>query len=200
MSWKGAARSFAATTRRIERDQQRRARVATQQFKQLQKEQAITSAAQAVAGYNDYLGVIKSIHHDCSDELNWSAMQHERPPVAPAPGTGHEQAAQAALDAYKPGLFDRLFKRGPGKIQRLQEALVDARRHDQQLNTERQAEHARQLTEWQERQDLPARCWPKTRMCTRRYWRFSPLSKASTTWGPTSNSPSPPTTLKLTCT
>lgn len=154
MSWKGAARSFAAATRRIERDQQRRARVATQQFKQLQKEQAITSAAQAVAGYNDYIGIIKSIHHDCSDELNWSAMQHERLPVAPAPSTRHEQAAQAALDTYQPGFFDRLFKRGPGKIQRLQEALVEARRHDQQLTTERQAEHARQLTEWQDRQDL----------------------------------------------
>jgi hypothetical protein len=101
MSWKGAARSFAATARRIERDQQRRARVATQQFRQLQKEQAITSAAQAVADYNDYVGVIKSVHHDCSDELNWPAMQHERPPAAPTPSTAHERTAQRDLDTYR---------------------------------------------------------------------------------------------------
>jgi hypothetical protein len=33
MSWKGAARSFAATSPRIERDQQRRPRIAGQWFK-----------------------------------------------------------------------------------------------------------------------------------------------------------------------
>jgi hypothetical protein len=154
MSWKGAARSFAATARRIERDQQRRARVATQQFKQLQKEQALTSAAQAVAGYNEYIGVIKSVHHDCSDELNWTAMQHERRPVTPLPSFEHERIAQMALDTYQPGFFDRLFKRGPGKIQRLQEAVAAARQLDGQQTVEGQAEHARQLTEWQDRQDL----------------------------------------------
>lgn len=154
MSWKGAARSFAATARRIERDQQRRARVATQQFKQLQKEQAITSAAQAVAGYNDYVNVIKCVHHDCSDELNWTAMQHERPPVAPLPSFAHERTAQTALDTYQPGFFDRLFKRGPGKTQRLQEAVAAARQLDQQRTAESQAEHTRQLTDWQDRQDL----------------------------------------------
>ncbi len=154
MSWKGAARSFAATARRIERDQQRRTRVAAQQFKQLQKEQAITSAAEAVAGYNDYIGVIKSVHHDRSEPLNWTTMQHERTPAPPTPSAEQEQAAQTALDTYQPGFFDRLFKRGPGKVLRLQEALTAARLRDQQLTAERQTEHARQLIEWQERQDL----------------------------------------------
>ena len=154
MSWKGNVRSFAAAARRIERNQQRRARVAAQEFKQLQKQQAVTSAAEAVAAYNEYLSVIKSLHHDCSDPLNWPAMQREAAPTPPAPGTEHERTAQATLEAYQPGFFDRLFKRGPAKTQRLEEAVTAARQHDQQLTIERQAEHARQLTEWQERQDL----------------------------------------------
>ena len=154
MSWKGAARSFAATAKRIERDQQRRARVATQQFKQLQKEQAISSAAQAVAGYNEYLGVIKSIHQDCSDPVDWPAMQHERAPVAPASSTEHERAAQVARDTYAPGFFDRLFKRGPGKLQQLQAAVATGRQRDEQETAAQQAAHTRQLTEWQDRQDL----------------------------------------------
>lgn len=156
MSWKGAARSFAATTRRIERDQQRRARVAAQQFKQLQKEQAVASAAQAVAAYNDYLAVIKSVHHDCSPPLDWVAMQGEQVPRAPVPSTEHERTAQAALDAYQPGFFDRLFKRGPVKRERLAQAVVVASQHDQQVTAERQVDHARQHSEWQERQELTA--------------------------------------------
>ncbi|WP_375437297.1 hypothetical protein [uncultured Hymenobacter sp.] len=154
MSWKGAARSFAATARRMERNQQRRARVAAQQFKQLQKEQAVTNVAQAVADYNDYVSVIKSVHHDCSEPVNWASMQHEQPPVIPSPSVEHERTAQAALETYQPGFFDRLFKRGPGKIQGLQQALTDARQRDAQLTAERQAEYNRQCIEWQDRQDL----------------------------------------------
>ena len=154
MTWKGAARSFAATARRIERDQQRRARVAAQQFKQLQKQQAISSATEAVAGYNEYVGLLKSMHHDCGDALDWAAMQREQSPEAPPPNTRHERTAQAALTAYQPGFFDRLFQRGPAKVRQLEQAVASARHQDEHLTAAQQAEHARQLTDWQDRQDL----------------------------------------------
>ncbi|GAB3644132.1 hypothetical protein [Spirosoma arcticum] len=154
MSWKGAVRSFAATTRRIERDQQRRARVATQQFKQLQKEQAITSAAQAVRDYDEYISVIKSVHYDRSDRLDWSAMQQESPPSLPLLSTQEEQRAQVSLDTYQPNFFDRLFRLGARKIQRLEEAIVVARQRDYQITVEHQAKYTSQFNEWQDRQDL----------------------------------------------
>lgn len=161
MSWKGAARSFAATARRIERDQQRRSRVAAQQFKQLQKEQAITNAAQAVASYNDYLAVIGSVHHDCSPALNWAAMHREKAPSAPSPSVGHERTAQAALDGYQPGFLDKLFKQGPKKQERLAQAVEVARQRDQQVTAEQQASHTRQHADWQDRQELAAQVLAK---------------------------------------
>lgn len=154
MSWKGAARSFAATARRIERDQQRRTRVAAQQFKQLQKEQAIVSAAQAVAAYNDYVGIIKSIHHDCSPALDWTAMQQEKAPPVPIVSVEQERAAQATLDNYQPGFWDKLFKQSPKKQARLAQAVVDARQRDQQVTAERQNAYTQQHADWQERQEL----------------------------------------------
>ena len=156
MSWKGAARSFAATARRIERDQQRRSRVAAQQFKQLQKEQVVASAAHAVTSYNDYLAVIKSVHHDCSPELDWAAMQREKAPGVPTLSIEHERTAQAALDGYEPGFWDKLFKRGPKKVEQLTQAVANARQRDQQATVERQTAHAQQHAEWQDRQDLSA--------------------------------------------
>lgn len=154
MSLKGAIRAFAAASRRMEREQQRRTRVAAQQFKQLQKQQAIADAAQAVASYNDYIGVIKSVHQDCSDPLDWKAILQETSPAAPSASMDHEQIAQAALNSYQPNFFDRLFKRGPVKMQRLEEAIERARQLDQQLTAERQAEHRQQVTDWRDRQDL----------------------------------------------
>ncbi|AWM32121.1 hypothetical protein [Hymenobacter nivis] len=161
MSWKGAARSFAATARRIERDQQRRSRIAAQQFKQLQKEQVVTSAAQAVATYNDYLAVIGSVHHDCSPELNWAAVQQEKAPGVPTPSVEHERNAQAALAGYQPGFLDRLFKRGPKKQEQLAQAVATARQCDQQVTLEQQANHTRQYADWQERQELAAQVLAK---------------------------------------
>lgn len=154
MSLKGAIRAFAAASRRMEREQQRRTRVAAQQFKQLQKQQAITDAAQAVASYNDYITVIKSVHRDCSDPLDWKGIQQEFPPAAPLTNMEHEQTAQAALDTYQPSFFDRLFKRGPMKVQRLKEAIETARQRDQQLTADRQAEYSQNLADWQDRQYL----------------------------------------------
>ncbi|GAB3897402.1 hypothetical protein GCM10028803_15860 [Larkinella knui] len=154
MSWKGAMRSFSATARRIERDQQRRARLAAQEYKQLQKQQAVENATQAVQAYNDYIEVIKSVHQDCSDQIDWAAMMHEPPPVLTRLSNANELSAQAALNNYQPSLFDRLLKRGPAKIQRLEEAVVVAHHRDQQLARENQEEYNRLLIEWQDRQDL----------------------------------------------
>ncbi|MGI4736257.1 MAG: hypothetical protein ACRYG7_13860 [Janthinobacterium lividum] len=156
MSWKGAARSFAATARHIERDQQRRSRVAAQQFKQLQREQAVTSAAQAVASYNDYLAVIGSVHHDCSPALDWAAMQREKAPSVPTPSVEHERTAQAAVEGYRPGFLDKLFKRGPKQRERLVQAVAAARQRDQQVTLAQEVNHARQHADWQERQELAA--------------------------------------------
>ena len=161
MSWKGAARSFAATARRIERDQQRRSRVTTQQFKQLQRGEEFTDAAQSVALYNDYLAVIGSVHHDCSPELNWAAMHREKAPGVPTPSVEHERTAQTALDGYQPGFLDKLFKRGPKKQERLAQAIETARQRDQQVTTEQQANHIIQHADWQERQELAAQVLAK---------------------------------------
>nr|GFB51640.1 hypothetical protein [Tanacetum cinerariifolium] len=71
----GAIRSFAAAGRRIEREQQRRAREATQQYKQLQKQQEAANAVDAVRQYENYLSIVKSVHQDCSESIDWQAIQ-----------------------------------------------------------------------------------------------------------------------------
>ena len=154
MSWKGAARSFAAAARRAERAQQQHAREAARQFKQLQKEQAVVDAAQAVAAYNEYVSVITSIHRDCSATINWSVIQDEAPPVEPSLRQQHEQATQASLNSYQPSWLDKLLKRGPTKIRRLEEAVTTARQHDAQIYAEQQQQHIQKCQEWQDRQDL----------------------------------------------
>lgn len=154
MTWKRAIRSIATTARRIERDQERHARSAAKHFKQLQKQQDIEDAAQAVQTYNEYIQIIQSMHHDCSEHLDWEDMLQENAPPYPSISVDHERAAKQALETYQPTFFDRLLKRGPAKLQRLEEAIEIARRRDEQVTKDWQADYERQLAEWQDRQDL----------------------------------------------
>lgn len=154
MSFKGAMRSLATISRQIERDNKRRNRLAAQQYKQLQKEQAVADAAQTVASYNDYISVIKSVHKDCSADVDWQTIHNETIPTSPVSSTEHERAAQEALDTYQPSFLTRLFKRETVTIRRLEEAIIRARQRDEELTKERKDDYLRQREEWQERQAI----------------------------------------------
>ncbi|MEZ0612299.1 hypothetical protein ACAW74_27570 [Fibrella sp. WM1] len=154
MSLRGAVRVITTTARRVERSQQRRARLAARQYKEFQKHQAIVDAAQAVAEYNEYVSVLKTVHCDCSDVVDWAAMQQEAPPVMPVRTDEQERSAQAKFDTYQPSFLDKLFRSGPKKSQRLQEAIGQAKQQDDQLFRDKQAEYNRQHEEWQDRQEL----------------------------------------------
>ena len=161
MSWRGAIRSFAAAGRRIEREQQRRSREAARQYKQLQKLQESANAADAVAQYENYLGVIRSVHQDCSDTIGWQAMWNETAPVRPARNGVHEAAASAALANYRPGLMDKLLKREAERLEQLRLDVEKAKLRDQQARTTQLDEYQRQLDEWRGRQELAKACLTK---------------------------------------
>ena len=154
MGWKGTVRSFAAAGRRIERENQRQVRVATQQFKQLQKQEELADASAAVASYDSYVGLLKNIHHECSDAISWSAFERESAPPAPKLGNTHELNAQAALDFYLPSFFDKLFGRTERKRKQLAAAVEEANQRDQQLFAEQQTTHEQAVADWQDRRDL----------------------------------------------
>jgi len=154
MSFKGVIRGVGRTVRHIERDQQRRARAAAQQYKSLQKQQTILDAARAVREYGEYIRVLKTVHCDCSDSIDWLTIRQETPPAIPVATDEGEQAAKDKLGAYQPSFLDRLFKLGPKKIARLEEEVLTARYQDEQDFKRRQTEHKSQCGEWQEWQEL----------------------------------------------
>lgn len=161
MTWRGAIRSFAAAGRRIEREQQRRSREAARQYKQLQKLQESANTADAVAQYENYLGVIRSVHQDCSDTIGWQAMWNETAPVRPSRNEVHEAAASAALANYRPGLMDKLLKREAERLEQLRLDVEKAKLRDQQARTTQLDEYQRQLDEWRGRQELAKACLAK---------------------------------------
>ncbi len=68
----GFIRSYSAAVKRSERAQQRRARESARLYKQQPKQQEIADSAKAVADYNEYIDVLKSVHKD-SSRHDWLA-------------------------------------------------------------------------------------------------------------------------------
>ena len=154
MSLKGVIRVIGRTARHIERDQQRRARVAAQQYKSLQKQQTILDAARAISEYQEYLRVLKTVHCDCSDPIDWLTIQQETPPSVPVATDELEEIAKGKLTTYQPSFLDRILKLGPKKVGRLEEDIRNARYQDEQRFKDCQAEYKNQHNEWQEWQAL----------------------------------------------
>jgi len=70
-----AIRSYGATVRRMEREQQRKARESAKRFKEQQKLQEIENAQQAVSDWENYVDTIQSLHKNCTEPVDWEQIK-----------------------------------------------------------------------------------------------------------------------------
>jgi len=124
---KGVIRSYSAA----ERTQQKHNRETAKRYKLQQKAQDIQNAVRAEADYRSYINVLKSVHKDHSEPINWSDILNEEKPIRPEKETRNEEKAQRQIDHYKPSFFDKLFGLTSKKIEKLNRALHKAKDHDE---------------------------------------------------------------------
>ena len=78
----------------------------------------------------NYIDVIKSVHKECENDVDWSAVLESPPPFVKGQPGPREQDAQKALDNYKPGLAGKLF--GDAKArEKLETELANAKKADE---------------------------------------------------------------------
>ena len=124
-------RSAAAAGRRAERSHQKRTREAARDYKLRQKQEAFSSAADAVDKYEEYIDVLKSVHKDVSDTVDWAALLNEAILEEPVLSNRHEKAASSHLLAFKPSFLDKIFGTSRKKIEKLTKKVEVAKQIDQ---------------------------------------------------------------------
>ncbi len=127
MTSKSAARSINASLRRMERNAQRRRRELQKQQKELARMQEQQRNRYEVAVYENYIDLISSVHKECSEPWDWSAMHTGPEPTAPEYSDANERAAAAILASYRPGIMDKIFRQEK-KMRRMFEKKVEAAR------------------------------------------------------------------------
>jgi hypothetical protein len=154
MTVKGFIRSYGAAVRRVERDQQRRAREAAKFYKQQQKEQEIANAGDAANQYAEYISVLKSIHKDCSTPIDWLKIQDEKPPKEPLLSNQREIAARRSLAEYRPGFFAKTFGWDKRTRAKLEGKVHLAIANDKDEQEKRLGQFKEESTDWKKLQDI----------------------------------------------
>ena len=146
-----------AAARKAEREAQRRQRELERQRKQMEKMQELERAAYEVEVYENRIDVLLSVHKECSDRLDWRSISRAAPPAEPRMIHRHEPAAQAALDGFEPGVFDKLFKRAEAKREELVTAVEQARQTDIEEYEEALQTYEQEYADWEATCELAER-------------------------------------------
>tara|TARA_R110002096_G_scaffold37468_2_gene104028 strand:+ start:5253 stop:6242 length:990 start_codon:yes stop_codon:yes gene_type:complete len=151
---KGAMRSYGAAVRRMEREQQRKARESAKRFKEQQKLQEIQDASQAVADWKNYVDTIQSLHKNCTESIDWNQIKNTAKPNEPIQVSNNKIKAKNKLDNFKPSFFDKLFGSTQKKINQLTKLLEQAKEKDSKENDLKYKEYLDELTNWKELQAI----------------------------------------------
>lgn len=150
----GFIRSYGAAVRRSERNQQRRTREAAKRFKEQQKQFEFQNAAQAVNEWNDYVQILKSIHKEASEKVNWKKIKNEPKPIEPKFSNSNENEAKQRLNNFKPNLLDKIFGSTKRKIKNLENQILIAKNKDEVRHQVVVKEYNEVLAEWEELQKI----------------------------------------------
>lgn len=148
VTFRQVARSYVAAARRAEREQKRRAREAARDYKEQLKRKEISSAADTVKQYEEYIAVLMSIHKNCADKIDWEQVLAEPEPDKPEKQDVLEREAKQRLDSFKPSFFDKIFGSSNRKIRKLEEQVAAARQKDESNYQTQLKEYKSQLDEW----------------------------------------------------
>ncbi|MET0464086.1 MAG: hypothetical protein ABW007_13070 [Chitinophagaceae bacterium] len=125
-------RASAASYRRSARAANQSAREAAKKYREQKKKEDIADAAAAVKEYTEYITVLKSVHKEAADPVNWEEILDDVPPTAPEKTSTNEDAAKRKLATYKPSAIDKLFGLAGSKKRKLEKAVATGRANDEQ--------------------------------------------------------------------
>ena len=134
MGWRGTTRSLIATARRIDRANKRAAREHAAYIREIEKIEAEAHAEAAVEAFEELCDEIAGVHCISIEAIDWVELANAKEPIAPESKHVHEYKPRRKIEKYKPGFFDKLFKREAQARNNLEEALTLGIKQDDQEN------------------------------------------------------------------
>ena len=121
---------------------------------QLQKQQEISNAAEAVKNYENYIDTLMSVHKTARSRIDWQKMLEHPAPAPPIRIAGNEELAVRKRVNYKPSFFDKLFRSQESQIARLDKKVILAREKDENIFHGRRKKYEELYTGWQQTREM----------------------------------------------
>lgn len=113
------------------RQQIQQQKAALQRQKQLEKEQEIQQNQLLVQEYENYIDVIRSVHKECDEPIDWVNINNMEPPFIMGTKGPKQLEAEDKFYNFKPNLIDKMLKTGGEKRkQKLWDAIAVAQQED----------------------------------------------------------------------
>jgi hypothetical protein len=107
-----------------------------EQQKQLRKEQEQELARHEVAVFENQCELVKSIHKECDEYVDWTEILNSTPPFKKGEAGPKEKEAIRNYENYKPKFFEWLFKKEEKAYSRLSEQIQQAKIEDEKTYKE----------------------------------------------------------------
>jgi len=98
--------------------------------RQLQKEQEMERARLEVALFENQCEIVKSIHQESDEDVDWQHILTSPPPYPPGEIGPKEKVANLVYNQYKPTFFQRLFRKDKKILAQLELEIVQAQMKD----------------------------------------------------------------------
>lgn len=145
-----------ANRKRSERAAARWARERARQDKELARQEARDEAAREVAEYQAWVEMLTSLHREGGETWDWRALAKAPAPPEPERRGAREEAARAALAAYRPGWLDRTFGGATRRQAELEQNVALAAAEDEREFEAARTVHAEAVAGWRARKRLAA--------------------------------------------
>lgn len=154
MGWKGFAKSVVAMSRRIERENVRRANEATKVYKSILKQQEFENGQKAVQGYDEYISFLLSFHKQASEIIDWKEVLKEQAPIKPTLKNDCQKLAESNLEKYKPSFFDKILGLKNMRISRLENLVLKSKEDDKKIFEQESKQYELDFSQWEKYQNF----------------------------------------------
>ena len=146
---KSTARTANKISRAVDKANRQHSKEVAQRYKQQQKALALVNAQQEVQTYEEYIYLLKSVHKNCSDDIDWNEVKSSSAPFKPELLNTYEQEAIRELNDYKSNIFEKLFKLENNKTQKLKQNILVGKEKDTNLYKHLCEKHETAFAEWE---------------------------------------------------
>ncbi len=154
MGWRGTIRTLNAIARESERNARRRQRALERSQKDSYRMAEAQRAENLIEDYNDKLEQITGVHKECGERVNWQKIAYADAPEKPVYDDILKQKALYSWQNYKPGIFDRIFKRVEKKREKLFRNIDLSEQEDKSNYNKLRKKFESDNLEWQEETEL----------------------------------------------